>query len=419
MNFLYSNNSNERSDFFKGAFETYAKDQDMFIAVPFFTDNTAIKQAIANGCSVKLIVRLCLITSAPKLQEIINCEKVSIRYYTDQSFHPKLYIFGSRIAFVGSSNMTSPGFQSNQELNIAVQSTDPISREENPVFVELQTIFENYWNNAEALTREVLNKFCDIDKETDYAADKAIKNYENQIEEKLGKVYFPNVTPKEKQSKESIFASSFLKKYQLFGSEFIKLRNLYESVGKRKFTDVPVNLEIDQFLNWIRETKSKTIEEDETPSPEAQKEFTKRYVKMYIEDASDKYCNIQTIKESFSKLNLQFKCSEAIDRMDMKQIYSCLNCLHAFSRRDRYTGGNFYNTTDENEIKTLLKYLLFAKDEDFVKRMAKCVYGKLKIANFGESCVKELYGWLNIVKTPICNGRALESMRWLGFSQEM
>ncbi|MBK6609014.1 MAG: NgoFVII family restriction endonuclease [Leptospiraceae bacterium] len=145
-------NSPFRKDFFRFAFEKYSKNCDLFIAVPFFSYVDPLLKALENNCSIKLIVRICPATSPNSLRTIFKNNNVAIRFFTSNSFHPKLYIFGNNQAILGSSNLTQNGFMKNQEINILINS-------DSDDFITLQDLFNDYWNYAEVLTEETLNKF--------------------------------------------------------------------------------------------------------------------------------------------------------------------------------------------------------------------------------------------------------------------
>lgn len=54
---------------------------------------------------VRLIVRLDFPTSPTALHKGLLDGNVEVRFFTDATFHPKLHIFGSRSALVGSANL--------------------------------------------------------------------------------------------------------------------------------------------------------------------------------------------------------------------------------------------------------------------------------------------------------------------------
>lgn len=246
---LYTN-SNKKSDFLKSALEKNIKEnEDIYIATAFFSDIDFIKKAIEKNCNIKLIVRISLATPMQGLKEISEKNNVNIRFFTSNKFHPKLYIFGNSIAFIGSSNLTQSGLTSNQEINISIES-------ENPIFKDLRTLFDEYWKQAEVLDNNYIQKFIEIEKKY-YDINKKVNNYQSDIKE-IKECEFDNITiiGKKKQSKEDTFISDFKKKYQLFLSNYRKLESIYKSFGKRKETSLPLKIEIDQFLSWIREKEA-------------------------------------------------------------------------------------------------------------------------------------------------------------------
>src|SRR3990172_7124577 len=105
MDGLYTNRSTNR-DFAYNAFARYGQSCDVLIASAFFSSADTIIGLLERGCQVQLIVRLAAATSPSELKNILRKPGVQIRYFTDQSFHPKLYIFGAACALVGSANLT-------------------------------------------------------------------------------------------------------------------------------------------------------------------------------------------------------------------------------------------------------------------------------------------------------------------------
>ncbi|WP_353934354.1 phospholipase D-like domain-containing protein [uncultured Brachyspira sp.] len=185
------------------------ENEDIYIATAFFSDIDFIKKAIDKNCNIKLIVRISLATSMQRLKEISEMNNVNIRFFTSNKFHPKLYIFGNSIAFIGSSNLTQSGLKSNQEINISIES-------ENTIFDDLQSLFDEYWEQAEVLDNNYIQKFIEIE-EKYYDIYRNLNNYQNDIKE-IKECEFENITivGKKKQSKEATFISDFKKKYQLF-----------------------------------------------------------------------------------------------------------------------------------------------------------------------------------------------------------
>lgn len=330
---LYTN-SNKKSDFLKPALEKNIKEnEDIYIATAFFSDIDFIKKAIEKNCNIKLIVRISLATSMQRLKEISEMNNVNIRFFTSNKFHPKLYIFGNSIAFIGSSNLTQSGLKSNQEINISIES-------ENPIFDDLKSLFYEYWEQAEVLDNNYIQKFIKIE-EKYYDIDKKVNHYQNDIKE-IKECEFDNITiiGKKKQSKEATFISDFKKKYQLFLSNYRKLENIYKSFEKRKeasLPSLPLKIEIDQFLSWIREKEAKgdTFKINKLSNDE---------IKERVNNLFKSFCNDNYISKEYIK-NYNFcidnLSKSKIDNISEDDLYKCLLFINAFRDREkRYSGGN-------------------------------------------------------------------------------
>ena len=270
---LYTN-SNAKSDFLKFALEKNIKEnEDIYIATAFFSYTDFIKKAVERNCTIKLIVRISLATSMQSLKEISQMNNVNIRFFTSEKFHPKLYIFGNSTAFIGSSNLTQSGLTSNQEINISIES-------ENPIFDDLKSLFYEYWEQAEVLDNDDIQKFIEVE-EKYYDIDRNVNNYQSDIKA-IKECEFDNITiiGKKKHNKEAAFISDFKKKYKIFLDNYKKLENIYKSFGKRKETSLPLKIEIDQFLSWIREKEAKgnTFEIDKLSDNEIEEKIIIFYI---------------------------------------------------------------------------------------------------------------------------------------------
>jgi len=60
--------------------------QNVFIAVVFFTETDVLDELVANGCHVRLIVRLGFPTNPDALQRVLKKPSVEARFFTDRSF---------------------------------------------------------------------------------------------------------------------------------------------------------------------------------------------------------------------------------------------------------------------------------------------------------------------------------------------
>lgn len=249
MQGLYTNRNTE-SDFVKNALLASMEGvTNVFIAVAFFTDSDVIETMTETGRHVRLIVRLGFPTSPLALRKITSNPNVEIRYFTHRSFHPKLYIFGDRLALVGSANLTSAALLTNQEVAVTLDSEDAR-------FTELGALFARYWEESLVLTDDEIEKYEQIHnkyKSSMAAARKA----EQEITDEIGDVTFANINRGDnKKSKESIFIDTYRKSYQESVAAFHKVRSVYESIGLRQADEklIPLRLEIDAFISFIRDT---------------------------------------------------------------------------------------------------------------------------------------------------------------------
>ena len=104
-----------------------------------------------------------------------------------------MYIFGNKIAFIGSSNLTHNGLTVNQELNIAIDSEDPL-------FDELRVIFSEYWRNAESLTQETLDKYSQEFSQKKEVYAKAQREIDN---DEIKEVIYPNIKRDKKKRRKN------------------------------------------------------------------------------------------------------------------------------------------------------------------------------------------------------------------------
>ena len=180
-------NSNNRDDSFRTALLNSIKENDnIFIATAFFSDTEIINKAVEKNCNIKLIVRLSLATPIKKLKEVYNKKNVYIRFFTSDSFHPKLYIFGNTKAFIGSSNLTKSGLTTNQEINISIES-------DNHNFNNLKKCFDDYWDSAEVLDDNIIEKYSKIEKEY-HDLNNKLKKFNKILKEGIGDFNFNKKT---------------------------------------------------------------------------------------------------------------------------------------------------------------------------------------------------------------------------------
>jgi len=95
-----------------------------------------------------------LLTGAAAIVEAMREGRIQCRVYARRKFHAKAYITRPRVAvigsvaLVGSSNFTVPGLTQNVELNIQIRAPGDVS--------QLQTWYEQHWQEAEEITPDVI-----------------------------------------------------------------------------------------------------------------------------------------------------------------------------------------------------------------------------------------------------------------------
>ncbi len=420
MNLRLYTNRNIRSDFIQNAINNcISKASIVNIAVAFLTDVSVLEQLNKQGCRVRMITRLGYPTSPNALAMMLNCGNIEARFFSDRSFHPKLYIFGSSSALVGSANLTHSAMTTNQEIMIHIDSDDEI-------FSELTTLFSEYWNEAKVLTKEIVDEYKLI-----FDKFKSLSNddyeLEKEIHKKIGKVVSHNIgRDKIKQSKENLFIEDYRKTYQESINAFNVIRKIYSKIGKRKVFEeiIPLRLKIDSFISFVRDCHAQKETWKGTPiiSGKAQEEKIKELVDEW-HVTSWLYFEETIVNENYPGLLKVFSSKNSIMNSSKDELFSALCTVHSFHDRLRfYPGGldtlkqEFLGKNDFLKVKESLSYLLYGKD-DIIKRMANLIFDKkYKLNVFGQANVQELIGWINKEELPVINGRTTKILRYFSFA---
>lgn len=412
-------NRNSRGDFIREALVGAGEPgEPAYIASAFFTDHEVLRRISFKSKRVRLIVRLGFPTSPKALQDALNDPNVDVRYFTDHTFHPKLYIFGDRTAFVGSANLTGAAVISNQEILVAMSSDDPR-------FEDLAVLFGEYWDQAAVLTAPILDEYR-ILYANHRAIDVEIAKFEQQVDSKIGKAVFQNIDRgKERKSKENIFIESYRKTYQEAVSAFSTIREAYRDHGKRKVSEerLPLRLEIDSFFSYVR---------DHIATGETWRDTTVGWNparKMDLESALASWhrttwphLESTIVGTNYPRLVETFSSNQAIKGSSDDQLFEALLTLHSFHDSLRFHLGGlsglrkaFIGSNATEKVRHSLAYLVHGKDE-LVQRMANLIYNSdYKLGVFGQANVQELIGWHNKEDLPVINGRTTKILRYFGF----
>lgn len=391
------------------------KDCEVFIAVAFFTESEVVKRLVDKGCRIRLIVRLGFPTSPAAIAAVKD--KVDLRVYTSMSFHPKLYIFGDDVALVGSANLTRSAITSNQEVVVGISGDDER-------FAELAGIFQDYWDSADVATDDMLRKYADAYKRFE-AHENAYDKLSREIAEQLGNTAPSNIERGEKKrNKQTLFMANYRKTFQEAVSAFTIVRRAYESAGYRKTSEdnIPLRLEIDSFISYVRDTETTGDSWDTGPYRSESDQIT--FIRPIIEKWKDRswpHFEERIVGENYPRLMHVFASRESVMKATDDELFGALCTLHSFHDRLRFFDGGmptwkktFLAANPPKRIRESLAYLVFG-DGDVIERMANMIYSDAyKLAEFGQSNVQELIGWRNKEDLPVINGRTTKILRFFG-----
>lgn len=415
---LYSNRST-RSDFVRNAITHYAAGVDnIFAAVAFFTESNLVKELL-QGKRIRLIVRLGFPTSPTALADLMNKSNIEIRYFTDKSFHAKIYLFGDHVALVGSANLTRAAVLSNQEVVVTVPAED--NR-----FLELANLFAEYWEDAKVMTKEELDKYA-ANYHKYVQLQKDIDDFDNNVIDKIGNVVAKNINRgTKKESKENIFQESYRKTYQESISAFNVIRKVYEGFGTRKVseTHIPLRLEIDSFISFVRDNHAQ-VDNWKTSlllSGKEQQDKIGYLVKEWFVTPWPYFENT-IVNEKYPRIKNAFASEASIMALNDDELFEALAVAHSFGDRFRFYLGStptqkieFFKNNDGKKIRETLAYLIFGPDET-VKRLANVIFSsKYKINEFGQANAQEILGWVGSNDLPVINGRTTKVLRYFGFN---
>lgn len=411
-------NRNAKGDFIINELERWSTSGlDVYIASAFFTDSELVERLLLRGCKVYMVVRLGFPTSPSAIDRVSKHTNLHLRIYTGHSYHPKLYILGNEFALVGSANLTRAALMTNQEVVVRIDSSDDR-------LVELFSIFEDYWEGAEVPTSAQLATYRELYKKFS-SLDGAMDALGREVLGKLGSSAPRNIDRgRQHVSRQSLFASSFRRTYQECVSAFHIVREVYEESAYRKVGEdrIPLRLEIDSFISFIRETVAVGDSWSSAPIRSlAQQEAVILPLIEKWKNAAWPHFEDRIVEVNYPRFNKVFQSEESIFDSSDSELFDALATLHSFHDRFRFFEGGlgtwkrvFPTFNDGGRTRETLAYLVHGK-EDIVERMANALYSpRYKLNSFGQANVQELVGWCNQQGLPIINGRTTKVLRYLG-----
>ena len=342
---------------------------------------------------------------------------LKLRVYSAQTFHPKLYIFGDEVALVGSANLTGRAITVNQEVVVSIAAEDDR-------FAELAAIFQDYWDGADVPTPEMLKLYKEMYRQFETHDNKA-ELLAREVAEKLGNTAPDNINRGQKKpAKQSLFLSHFRKAYQEGVAAFNVVRRVYEASGYRKASeaDIPLRLEVDSFISFVREREA--TGESWLAAPYRTAGEQEPVVRTLIERWKETpwpHFEDKIVAENYPRLKRVFASRDTIMKAEDGELFDALATLHSFHDRFRFFDGGlktwrevFPKSNDPKRTRESLAYLVFG-DGDIVERMANMIYDpRYKLNEFGQANVQELVGWCNREELPILNSRTTKVLRFFG-----
>lgn len=395
------------------------------LAAPFFTTYEPIEELTKKGCSVRLIVRLCEATKPNALKAAIDDPRVTIRYYTDQKFHAKLYIIDDA-ALVGSANLTKNGLQANREVGIT------LFRCRDAAFEALPGIFDELWEYADTLTPDIQKAFSKIYAKSSVTL--ARNTFEKELAEVVNAVAPPSVTVGSKKiSKQRGFLQSFRRKYDEvlipFHQELMEHAEV-AGFGRLEYRGSDPQIEMSRFLGWVRLIHGANDKWRETDLIDWKQR--KARIAHYVNEwQTDEGTVVREMEEAENELNRiaviknDLRDREKLASMNYDDVFDALCGCHAFTEQLRFTKGGLEGFREDfrlrnhiEKIRETLSYLIHGGGDE-IERAYDCIFKeRFRLERFGESCVMELVGWVSDARPPF-NNRSIRGMRLLGYDVEM
>lgn len=392
-----------------------------FLASPFYSTFDPVRVLTAQGCKVRLLVRLCSITLPTALREAVRDPNVTVRYYTSCSFHAKLYIIDD-LALVGSANLTNAGLMTNREVSVVLR------KDRDPGYDALPGMFNLFWNYADVLTDEICTLY-----------EKAFRTIGKPKEEAEFEAFLEKLVPaatppsakvgSETISKQRSFLQGLRRKYdEELIPAFHEVAEVFNELGRRRpeFESGDPEIELGRFLGWMRIARAPGESWSQTPlaaAPEQKERIVRFLSEWHIVDDTTVGDMFNADKEvaSIERLRAELSSPQAITQLAYDELFDALTGVHAFYDRLRFVSGglaglrvDFAERNTLPAIKETLIYLLHGPGTA-LERAYDCLFDeKRRLGGFGEACVMELLGWMDPHRPPI-NGRTIKALRFLGF----
>ena len=394
------------------------------LASPFYSTFEPIRLLTERKCQVRLLVRLCEITSPRSLKQAFDDPLVTVRYYTNRRFHAKLYIINDA-ALVGSANLTDSGLNANREVSVV------LLRGRDQGFEELPGLFDLLWDGADVLTERVLEQYEKAHAKG--SPGRGDEDFDNLLGEFVEPCEPPNIRVESGEvSHRRSFLQTFRRKYdESLHPAFGEVRSVFEAAGqhRREFDAGRIDIEISRFLGWLRVVHARGEAWAESPllasAPRlALVERFRRDWDVAADISAGDMIQVEGEVDNVRAIEAAFASPEAINALSYDELFDVLVGCHAFREMLRFTKGglpglraDFSRRNSLADIKRTLTHLTNGAG-DPLERAYDCIFDeRFRLGRFGEACVMELLGWVEPAYPPV-NGRTIKALRFLGFDVE-
>ncbi len=336
-----------------------------YLACPFFSTYEPIQKLTAQGCKVRLIVRLCSITPPPVLRRALDDKLVTIRYFTSRDFHAKLYIVDGH-ALVGSANLTGSGLYSNREISVVLQ------KDRDPAFDSLPGLFNLFWDFGDVLNEEVLAAYTQAFRKIGLAKE------EKEFEEFLTKLVPAAAPPTARVGSDLVSAKrSFLQSLRRKYDEellpaYAEVRELFSRFGRRRpeYAAGDLEIELNRFLGWSRLVHApgdswKQAALIEAPARALRIEPILQQWHAAADVGEGDMVDDSREVERITRLRQNLRDAATIEALGYEELFETLIACHAFYDTLRFVSGGleglrreFASRNSLKSIKETLVYLL-------------------------------------------------------------
>jgi len=375
----------------------------MWIAVPYVGGWNAVRSILGVRWRDSEEVRFRLLTDIDnkgwldrRTIEVMNSHG-KIKHL--EGLHAKIYIIDDR-ALVTSANLAEMAFSRRHEVGVF------LSPNESKTVVKT---FEDWWNNKAELPGE--SWVQGLTKSSPKG------NKEEPSKSRPSKLFPLPPAPPEGEGSNSIFRD-----YKAFQTSYREFAETYASLGNRLFSDVPLFIETDMFLDYLFHHDSKPsnkYKKRKAPrnlTPQAKREEMSKYKKDFRKwTNTEEYAEGDTIKQRMRKSLLikRLLAGKKIKSIEWKEVESVLRCLPSMNAYDinRKKVLNPKNNSLK-EVRHGWELLLHHEETPIEVRMTKC---HDELIGFGPSAIHELLGWFAPNKYPIRNTNSEAGLRLLGY----